>query len=360
MSEAYFSRTYAEARRRFHDAADTVDATVRSYEVGGESDDDLAIDVATLGAESEPAIVVSSGVHGVEGFFGSAVQLALLDKLRTAQTLRDYRYVLIHSVNPFGFSRLRRVNEDNVDLNRNFLASTDDFSGAPDGYASLDAFLNPQSPPSRLEPFGLKAVWHIWTKGLQPLKEAIARGQYEYPRGLFFGGKRPCASTRIVQENCASWLASSKKVFHVDFHTGLGAFGTYKLLVTESSDSERYAWFVHTFGANYVESLTQPGGTAYPISGMLGKWLQGHFSACDYRFVGAEFGTYGVIRVLNALRAENRAHHYGSENDALYRRAKGEILECFCPRAPSWRRKVVGSGLEIVDKGMRAIKVTRG
>jgi hypothetical protein len=358
MSDSYFSTTYTEARHRFNEAATALGATVRSYKIDGESDEELAIDVAMLGGESDPAVVVSSGVHGVEGFFGSSVQLALLDNLKKAQTLGNIRYVLIHSVNPFGFSRLRRVNEDNVDLNRNFLASADGFSGAPDGYASLDAFLNPESPPSRLEPFGLKAIWYISTRGLQALKEAVARGQYEYPLGLFFGGKGPCRSTRIVQENCDSWLASSQKVFHVDFHTGLGAFGTYKLLVTESPESKGYAWFADTFGAKSVESLTQPGGTAYPIDGTYGEWMQGHFSTRDYRFVGAEFGTYGVIRVLGAIRAENRAHHFGSEIDALYRWVKGELLECFCPSARAWRRKVVDSGLVIIDQGMRALKGT--
>jgi hypothetical protein len=355
MSGSYFSKTYSEARRHFKDATAMVGAEVNSYQVDAEPQDELAIDVAILGTESDPAVVISSGVHGVEGFFGSAVQLALLENLKKAQTLRNIRYVLIHGVNPFGFSRLRRVNEGNVDLNRNFLARIDDFSGAPTGYARLDDFLNPKSLPSRLEPFKLKVIWNIWRKGLQALKEAVAGGQYEYPRGLFFGGKGPCKSTQLVQENCDSWIGSSQKILHIDFHSGLGPFGTYKLLLAESSNSEYYSWYTETFGAKCVEPLAQPEGTAFPVTGLFGEWLQGHFSTRDYRFVSAEFGTYGVIRVLGAIRAENRVHHYGSEGSPPYQRAKKELLECFCPNALSWRHQVVESALGIIDQGTQAL-----
>ena len=72
----------------------------------------------------------------------------VFERLSQAQSQPSLRYVLIHGVNPFGFSNLRRCNEDNVDVNRNFLESGDDYMGAPDGYAGLDSFLNPESPPS--------------------------------------------------------------------------------------------------------------------------------------------------------------------------------------------------------------------
>ncbi|MEO2034133.1 MAG: M14 family metallopeptidase [Planctomycetaceae bacterium] len=355
LSDSHFSPTFAEARNRFMRAAATVGARVTSYEIDGDFQEDLAIDVAVLGEEELPTVVISSGVHGVEGFLGSAIQLAFLEQLRGTNSQPSIRYVLIHSVNPFGFSRLRRFNEDNVDLNRNFLNNTDSYEGAPDGYAGLNGFLNPASPPSRFEPFKLKAMWNIWRSGLQSLKESIAGGQYKYPRGLFFGGHAPCRSTQLVQENCDSWLGSSESIVHIDFHSGLGPFGTYKLLLVEGSDSDCSSWFAETFGVEYVEPLAEAEGTAYKVSGLFGGWMQGHFSPRDYRFVGAEFGTYGVIRVMGAIRAENRAHHYGSEDSAIYQSTKKELLECFCPNDPSWRRRVLESGLGIIDQAAQAL-----
>lgn len=355
MTDHYFSQTYAEARRRFIDAACAIDANVHSYDIGSTSPDDFTIDVAILGMDDAPALVVSSGVHGLEGFLGSAVQLALLERLNDANTGKNIRYVLIHGINPYGFAHFRRVNEDNVDLNRNFLTNTDDYAGAPDGYAGLNGFLNPQSPPSRFEPFKLKALWNIGRFGLQTLKDTVACGQYEYPRGLFFGGKGPCKSTQIVQDNCDFWMAASHHIVHIDFHTGLGPFGKYKLLLMESSDSEDYPWYTDTFGAECVQPLTQPAGIAYKASGVLGQWMQNHFCTRDYHFVGAEFGTYDVIRVLGAIRAENRAHHYCSKNSPLYRWAQNEHRKCFYPDSPLWRRQAIESGLRVVNQGIHAL-----
>ena len=355
LSDLPFAKTYAESRRRFVDAAHAVDADVHSYDVGSASPDSLTVDVAVLGSDNAPTVVISSGVHGVEGFFGAAVQLAILERLNGANSQENIRYVLIHGINPFGFAHLRRFNEDNADLNRNYLTTADDYAGAPDGYTRLNGFLNPQSPPSRFEPFKLKVLWNTWRMGLQTFKEAVMVGQYEYPRGLFFGGSGLCASTLVVQNNCDSWLAASQQILHIDFHTGLGPFASYKLFITEASHSEHSAWYGDTFGAECVEPFAQPGGTAYKVLGSLGEWMQSHYSAREYRFVGAEFGTYDAIRVLGAIRAENRAHHYCSLSSPLYLRAKEELKECFCPESPSWRRKVVESGLRIVNQGIQAL-----
>ncbi len=85
--------------------------------------------------------------------------------------------------------------------------------------------------------------------------------------------------------------------------------------------------YARTFGAANLEPIAQSQGTAYRVSGMFGLWMQRRFSERDYRFVGAEFGTYGVLRVLAALRAENRAHYYCAANDTAYARAKLELRD---------------------------------
>ena len=158
MSNACFSSSYSEARHRFLDAARAVNADVHSHALDAASPDKLAIDVATLGEPHDPALVISSGIHGVEGYFGSAVQLALLQQLKLANHRKNIRYVLIHGVNPYGFAQGRRVNEDNTDLNRNFMLNVSAYAGAPEGYARLNGLLNPPSPPSRFEPFKLKML----------------------------------------------------------------------------------------------------------------------------------------------------------------------------------------------------------
>ncbi|MCA9269152.1 MAG: DUF2817 domain-containing protein, partial [Planctomycetales bacterium] len=337
MSEVDFSLTYDEARRSFREAAAAAGASLDVYPIDAQDAEPLTIDVAAVGPDDASAIVTSSGVHGVEGFLGSAVQHALLRRLREADAPPGVRHVLIHGVNPFGFAQLRRFNEDNVDLNRNFLDDAADYRGAPPAYARLNGFLNPASPPSRLEPFAIQALWHMLRLGRQAMKQAVAGGQYEFPRGIFFGGHGPCKSTRIVFDNCDAWIGRSTRIVHLDFHSGLGRFGEYKLLLAESARAATFPWYVATFGAEHVEPIDAPGATAYDASGGFGEWMQRRFRDRDYHFAAVEFGTYNVARVLAAIRAENRAQHYTDKDSPRRRQAKAELLECFCPRDPRWR-----------------------
>ncbi len=53
--------------------------------------------------------------------------------------------------------------------------------------------------------------------------------------------------------------------------------------------------------------MASAGGTAYPPSGTLGSWVTRHVAGTRYHFVGDEFGNYPFVRLLGALRAENRA-----------------------------------------------------
>src|SRR5688500_19891549 len=101
----YYSADYSSAKERFLAACERLGLEHQSLVVDAPSptDQQLTIDVA-LGGARQPtsALVVSSGVHGVEAFFGSAVQLAFLEK-RPA----DWRppegaaIVLLHALNPF-------------------------------------------------------------------------------------------------------------------------------------------------------------------------------------------------------------------------------------------------------------------
>ena len=358
MNDAYFSESYTQARTRFLAAAAQLAAHVYSFPVVADCDDELFIDVAIVGDEQAPTVITSSAIHGVEGFFGSAVQLALLEQLRHRDSA--VRHVLIHALNPFGFSRLRRFDEDNVDLNRNFLIGSELYVGAPEGYAELNGLLNPPSPPSSFEPFRLKALWNILRHGLPALKASVVSGQYEYPQGLFYGGDEPGQCAGIVDENCVHWVGQSDDIVHIDFHTGLGPFGSYKLLLSETvgvqGNPDDYQWYCDTFKSDAVEMFDESSSTAYRVTGMFGAWMQDRFKSRRYRFVCAEFGTYGVIRVLGAIRAENRVHHYAEPESRCYATAKAELMECFCPSSLQWRNSVVDSALDIIASAESGIQ----
>ena len=349
-----FSGSYQVARERFREAARAVPAPLEHYPVAvqGPNGCELAIDVALVGARNpRRALVVSSGLHGVEGFFGSAVQLAWLRRLREGAVSipGGTLVVLLHAVNPFGFAWRRRANEDNVDLNRNFLGDGETYAGTPEHYDRVHGLLNPATPPSWLDVFRVRAAWAIRRHGLSVLQNAVASGQYEHPSGLFFGGHKTTASTRLIQERFWGWTRAAEDVVHLDVHTGLGQYADYRLLIEPPHVSD-LGWYRALFDRERVVPVGDD--TPYAARGVMGAWLARRAGPRGYRFACLEFGTYGALRVLAALRAENRAHHYGTPGVRAYGRAKRELVECFCPASGVWRGKALGRALEVIEQAI--------
>jgi hypothetical protein len=353
-----FCPTYLTARTRFRSSALALSCRLEEYAIAqkGPQGENLTIDVAILGsAHPKQVVVVSSGLHGVEGFFGSAVQCALLEERLFGWSLpASTTLVLLHALNPYGFAWQRRCNEDNIDLNRNFLLPGEEYTGSPQKYGDLNAFFNPTSPPSDSELFIIKALVTILRHGVTALKNTLPVGQYDFPKGLFFGGHGPSQTQQILAANLPRWVGDATDVLHIDLHTGLGRKATYKLFINESADSERAQWLTEKFGADVVETF-KPRGNAYKIRGGLGMWCQTKFPQCNYNFLLAEFGTYPIIQVVEALRAENRAHFWGQPNNPSCKWARKRLVEVFAPAAEGWRNSVVSQGLSVVR---RAIKLS--
>ena len=133
-----FSANYEQAREKFLLAAQEAGLPVEQHlhPFRGPRGEDLSMDVVRDGpADARALLVVTSACHGVEGFAGSAVQVACLRDAgwRGYAHAREVAVLYVHALNPWGFAHLRRVTHEKVDLNRNFV----DFSHplpANDGY----------------------------------------------------------------------------------------------------------------------------------------------------------------------------------------------------------------------------------
>ncbi|MEO6564771.1 MAG: DUF2817 domain-containing protein, partial [Casimicrobiaceae bacterium] len=201
---AHFAATYVEARDRFLAAATAHELAVRSHLLPGfrgAAGEDLAIDVACMGpADADALLLLTSGTHGAEGFCGSGAQVGLMHDPRFLDAVHasGIRVVLLHALNPHGFSTLRRTNEDNIDLNRNFRS----FSPPPPPnikYAAVHDFIVPRTwPPGPAEVARMQA--YIETHGMAALQAAVSGGQCEYPDGLFYGGSAPAWSNTILRQ----------------------------------------------------------------------------------------------------------------------------------------------------------------
>lgn len=364
-----FSPDYFTARRRFREAAKRAGARLEEHSIAvrGPGGETLTVDVGLLGGDRpRRTIVLSSGVHGVEGFLGSAVQLAaletpgLLDALSRGAPTSDLRLVLLHAVNPYGFAFRRRWNEDNVDVNRNLLRDGEQYAGSPPLYARLDGLVNPKSPPRKFDLFLIGAAAALLRYGRRSLTETLPVGQHDFPQGLFYAGAGPTESNRILAEQFENWIGPAADVVHIDFHTGLGKHGEYELYLPDIAGSPHARWFEEHFDADAVSAIpVQTDGGAmpagYPTTGSFDKWCTGRFADRDYKFATAEFGTYPPVAVVTALRAENRAHHWGAPGGD-YEWTKQRLVEAFAPTGRAWRERVVASGVRIVEQCLAAMQ----
>ena len=353
--ESAFSPDYSTSRKRFREAAGELGCRWGAFEIGVDGPDGspLTIDFARLGPEdASQVIIVSSGTHGVEGFFGAAVQLALLQtRLKDQPLPQDVAILLIHAMNPYGFAFQRRVTEDNVDLNRNFMMDPADFAGVHPDYVRLEPLLNPPTPPQLWDPFVPMALFNLIRHGFSAMKNALVQGQYVYPKGLFYGGTKPTNSHRVLKEQLPTWIGPAKKVVHLDLHTGMGRWGTYVLAVSNPDDDPKTRWLKEHFGEDKVQAL-DPSQVLYEIRGVLGTWCQAQRPDVQYHCMLAEFGTYNVFRVLKALRNENRATHWSEKGSPDISKARSYMLEAFAPASTQWRNGVVRTALSVFDQAI--------
>jgi hypothetical protein len=320
----YFSPDYVTARTRFRQAVENARGQLQAIplDATGPHNEELTIDIGWLGsAHPKRVLLHSSGIHGVEAFAGSAIQLQVLDNL--PELPGDTALILTHVLNPYGMAWLRRHNETNVDLNRNFLGPGEEYAGAPEAYSKLDSFLNPRSPPSS-DFYHAKVILRILRYGYATLAQTIAGGQYEFSKGFFFGGKRLEQGPEKYQRFLAQRLASAEQVIGIDVHTGLGKYGEDTLLAEDS------------------ESI------AYRVRGGIGSMISRVLPDSRVSFVTQEFGTYSGVTVLHALREENRFNFFGS--GGIDHPAKQKLKEAFYPNDDSWRLHVLKRGREFLNQ----------
>lgn len=342
--ETFFSPDYLTARNRFREAALRAGASLDALmlEARGPLQEDLTIDIARLGERgARRALLHSSGLHGVEAFAGSAVQIAVLANPPVLSA--GCELVLVHALNPFGMAWLRRTNENNVDLNRNFLRPDEHWAGAPVLYSRLDPILNPPSAPARdgfRLPLALLALRH----GPRAVRQAIAEGQYEFPRGLFFGGKSLEPGPRRYLDWLRNNLARAERLFAVDFHTGLGDRGESTLILEPGTGAIAASELERVLGARLIDPAA--GQAVFRIRGGMGGALPQALPGAQIDFVLQEIGTCPTLKVLQALREENRCHHYSAAE--ANHPAKRDLLEALSPASAAWRRRAVAHGLTLL------------
>ncbi len=346
MSEdAYFRRasSYEEARKAFFMAAQKLGATVETHLLpereehrGQTYEIDLAIRPGNV--PEAPRLLISSGLHGVEGYAGSAAQTEFLSQLTAAEAQRGKAHIiLVHGLNPYGFRHHRRWNEAGVDLNRNFLSDERAYRGCAQAYRELEDFINPKQPPGRLDTFWWQAPLALAQHGFTKLNRAIAEGQYEFPQGLFFGGQAPSASKVWLDSHISQWFGDGGSILHLDLHTGLGAYGETQLFLETTCSPDELAQLRLKLHPRRIKAGDE---LVFEAPGAIGRYLQqqlGH----RYQALTLEMGTYPSAHLFRLLRAENQAHHTLGYDHPLTQARREAVFQAFAPSDTSWWQTVI-------------------
>jgi predicted deacylase len=365
-----FAIRYTAARELFLRSVEGAGGRIESVEspVSGPDGEALFMDFASFGPEDATRILVlGAGTHGVEGFTGSGIQSRLLAKGLASTLPPDVRLLMIHGINPFGMAHWRRFDEDNVDLNRNFR----DHSTEPrsnDGYESLVEVIEPESLSFWSEVTSWSTLLRQWAFGKKErVRAAVTGGQYTHPQGLFYGGKEETWSNRVFRSVVGRYVAHTRHVVFVDFHTGLGEYGTAEILLHVTPDSEEFCRAVAIWGPDQTRTTSVPGSVSTHLDSSLKLALPAIAPAgANVTAVTLEFGTFSAIEVFAALRAENWLQHKGGASFPGAAEIKSCLLRAFHPDSGDWERnaleigeRVVGSALDYLG-GLEAVRLQPG
>lgn len=293
---------YHDYRQRFLDAA-----TAKGFEIDSVQHERLSpqgkpifTDFAYPKNHNEnlPTLIHISGTHGIEGYIGSDIQTDILKNLPD-NFFNFANVIFVHSINAYGMAWYRRVNSNNVDLNRNSF-------NAPiknPEFVEFAEVLNKNSKAKFSQFFKLffKRAFRI---GFANAMQIVAKGQCDYPDSMFFSGLTLQPEVIRFENKIKTLVKSPKEIFVVDVHSGLGAPAEDTLVLDGFDSDETEARFQSMLHRKII--VPQKNSNFYRAEGVLSWALKKTFPNHKVHHVVEEFGTRPIYRMFPALFFENQ------------------------------------------------------
>ncbi|MCX8520870.1 MAG: M14 family metallopeptidase [Rhodoferax sp.] len=354
-----FSTTYKQARQQLLKAAGDAglksEAHVKPH-LGIEGEV-LALDVVHMGPpQATQMLVLSSGCHGVEGYSGSGVQIACLQDPLLHQWLQDHEVALLilHALNPYGFSYARRVTAQNVDLNRNCIDFNQPLPANP-GYAALHDLLLPAFwPPNSDNAQALGQA--IQGMGMRQFQDAVTRGQYDHADGIFYGGQAPTWSQLTFATVLKNIPWHVQRLAWIDLHTGLGPRGVGERIFTGGGADNALGLAQQWWGD--VTSTEDKTAVSSALTGQLGAVVVQQLGQRLLSSITLEFGTCEPLLVLHALRADAWAHSARPGAQAWKARSAQDMKNAFFINEADWKSAVLEQSMAAVWSAVNGLAQT--
>lgn len=374
----YFHDSFEESRAAFLAAADLrkadgTDVTVTTRELATWANDpslhtDFAFFKGAEGVAPRRLLVISAGIHGIEGYTASAVETLFVKEQIGDVLAKGVDVLVIHGLNAYGFKHKSRYTEARVDLNRTWFAD-DAFPGAgldDGGYTPFNKLFNPEGVPT----FG-RLDFKAWvlTK-LTPnlgavtsgkLTKAAGTGQFKFPKGIIYGGSDFQPHRAMVLTELKKYFGNYDRVMGWDLHTGLGkkqmqmlpnppyspGMGERRKKVFEVEGrkiEETGGVDFYSSWGDFSDFVCQIYEKAKPDGACVSMLLEyGTLKPADWDSPAFSLGIKNSIDQAYTLYVnirENQMVNYGAKPDDL--KAMREAYEgLFLPKDASWRTMVV-------------------
>jgi hypothetical protein len=366
-AQALFIDDYAGARQAFLAQGEALAARferverfaipVASAQAGG-----LFVDGLYVPAQrsAQRLLILSSGVHGVEGPVGSAVTRLFMQEFMTDAALADTGVLLLHGLNPYGFARQRRFTEANVDLNRNAAQTGALYLTDNAGYPLVDGLINPTTPAdlgaAQHRLFLLRAVAMIAQHGMAPLRQAVLQGQYAFPRGIYYGGSALAPQLQALAPQLRRIMNQYPLSMSIDLHTGYGARGQLHVFLNPPETTQVREGLEAVFDGHPIDWGS--GQDFYTVTGDVTSWMgalrQGglHLPAVfEYGTLNSQT-TLGAIKSLHITVLENQGAQWGYASADDEARIRHAYREMFNPSSPAWRTRVIADSRTLLAQVM--------
>ncbi len=336
-----FSQRYAGARDKFINNVETSPIveklTSLPHPLKGPKNEKLFCDIAWAGnLKAEKVLVIVSGIHGVEGGVGSAIQSDFVTRHRRLPS--DVCVVLVHALNPWGFAWASRNDDQGIDVNRNFVDFETDLpvSKATEIWAELEkGSTDIAAVAEDREKFDL-----------------LSEGQYEKPDMPYYGGKEASWSRQVIEQLVAQLKpAKRQQIIVIDIHSGLGPYGYGELICDHPVDSKAHDYAVELFGATVTEpSLgNSTSGTKLGLHDYF--WHSQGEHVC---YLTLEFGTFGNQQMLKVLSDDQKLQQSGKVDwsDDKTLDIKHATQDFFCPDEKQWQELVLFRGRQVLEMAL--------
>lgn len=369
--DAYFPSTYEDSRARFLHSLGLIQQKWHATQLEThplKNFRDLSIDWLWAHApKKQTLLIISTGEHGIEGYVGYALMKIFIEEFAPRLNPENTGMLLIHGLNPWGMKHHRKVNENSVDLNRNFVFDGNFDPAINPGFHHVENLINPQR---RIGSFGLENI-RFWgrvikalvTSGTAAVTKAALLGQHHTPNGFYYGGATYQEGTIVAMALYRRALDEYQSIIQIDMHTGYGPRYQMSIIMSplDSMTSEETSK-----KSNYPLVLKINAEEFYDISGDMAAYYyklrnknfpDRHLFAC-----GFEFGTFGSslparIRSLRAMVFENQLYWHGAKSEKTAQQIRREFEELYFPSETKWREKALADGRQAFDGMLRAYQL---